>query len=100
MSMLLEITLWLLLGAAVGGAHLLLLSQSVGRASALPPLKARAAILRGLPLRLLLWAPVLVLAARSGALACGSFLVGSWLARLAAVWLGRPSSRATPASGD
>ncbi|MBN1402334.1 MAG: hypothetical protein JXA74_15950 [Anaerolineae bacterium] len=100
MSGMLRLLLWLLLGAAAGALHLLLLKGSVRRASLLPAQKAKGAILRGLPLRMLLWVPFLVPAARSGGMACGSLLVGSWLVRLAALWLGGLGHRVTPVSGD
>ena len=86
MSAVLQILLWVLVGVLFGGLHLLLLRRSVERVKSLDSMQAKQGILRGLPIRLLCWAPVLVLAARAGLLACAALVVGSMLVRWMA-WL-------------
>lgn len=60
----------ILLGAVGTGSHLLLLSKHLGDLQTLEATKARAAVLRGLPLRLIVWAPVILLALHVGWIAC------------------------------
>ena len=86
MRAVLHISLWVSIGILFGSIHLFLLYRTVEQVRDADVVRARRRILRGLPLRLGLWAPALGLAARSGALACLGLVAGSMLSRCVA-WL-------------
>jgi len=77
MSSFVTALLWIIIGAAVASAHLLMLRTVVQRARNLESTR----IMKGLPLRLLIWFPVLLLAAHSGFIPCVALIVGLLLAR-------------------
>ncbi len=81
MSSIVTALLWITIGAAVASAHFMMLRTVVQRARNLESTDAQRRIMKGLPLRLLIWVPVLLLAARSGFVPCIALIVGLLLAR-------------------
>jgi len=78
------VALWLFIGVCVSVCHMWLLRLALARAGTCDPAGARKQILRGYPFRLLLYVPVLLMAARSGTWACAALVAGSWAVRWAA----------------
>ena len=78
------------LGTGLAGAclHLWLLHLSLRRVSQMTPKQAGARIARSVPLRLVALAPLLVVVARAGLLACGTYVIGSLLGRWLVGWYG------------
>jgi hypothetical protein len=68
--------LGLLLGLAFGWGHLYLLRRALERSAASERARARQQIVRGLPIRVLLWAPAAIIAGYAGLPACVGLLVG------------------------
>jgi len=77
---------WLLAGLATCLVHYLLLWLALARVRELSPGQAGRRMRRGLPLRLLVLAPILLVVARSGLVACAGWVVGSLLGRWLATW--------------
>ncbi|MFH1086004.1 MAG: hypothetical protein V1772_09610 [Chloroflexota bacterium] len=73
--------LWAGVGALMSLAHLWLLRRGLERAASLPADKASTHVLRGLPLRLLVWVPALWGAAVSGLAPCLGVVLGSLVGR-------------------
>jgi len=73
--------LWTVVGIAASLVHLALLRRALLASLNLAPQRAKERVSRGLPFRLLILTPVLVLAARSGLIACIAFVVGSLIGR-------------------
>lgn len=67
------------LGAAV--LHAIVLRRAIGRVRHLAPRLAGRRLARGVPLRVLAWAPVLLIAARVGLVACLGLITGSLAGR-------------------
>jgi hypothetical protein len=80
----LELTLWLVIGALGGAAHLLVLRWAVERVRGCTAEVAGRRLVGGYPLRVLAWLPVLAGAAISGLYACLGLVGGLWVGRLAA----------------
>ena len=81
MSSIVTALLWITIGAVVASAHFIILRTAVQRARNLESTDAQRRISNGLPLRLLLWFPALLLAAHSGFIPCVALIVGLLLAR-------------------
>ena len=75
--------LWIAVGVALSGVHLAMLWAALSRAANKPAQQAGYSIVKGLPLRLLVLTPMLVLAARSGLWACLGLVIGSVAGRWA-----------------
>ncbi|MCD6520358.1 MAG: hypothetical protein J7M05_10605 [Anaerolineae bacterium] len=73
--------LWFLVGFLVAYGHLLWLRHSIERVAHLPAHEASRRIVKGFPLRLLVFSPVLFVAARAGLEACLGLLFGSLVGR-------------------
>ena len=69
--------------------HLWLVERALRSAAHLAPAKAGKRVARGLPLRLLVLAPILVLAVRTGLWACLGWVLGAWVGRWVALWYRR-----------
>ena len=71
------------LGMACSCAHLALLRHELRAVEALTALRARARLMRGFPLRMLIWVPVIALVTQMGAAGCLGFglamACGRWL---------------------
>jgi len=78
------------LGLLCTAVHLVVLRRELWVAEALPASRARGRLLRGLPLRLLLWTPAIALVAHVGAVACAGLALALWLGRW---WLVRRAER-------
>lgn len=76
-----QVALWILIGFGATCLHLTLLRRSLAGVGRLDPSDARRRITRGLPLRLLVLSPIMLLAARSGLGACTSLIAGFLLGR-------------------
>ena len=73
--------LWLLVGVGVACLHMLLLGRAVEGLAQVEARHAARRVMMGLPLRLLVVAPFLLMAARQGAIACGALMLGWLIAR-------------------
>jgi len=73
--------LWVIIGIGAASAHMSMLRSAVRCARSQSPTVAKKQITKGLPLRLLLWLPILLFAAHSGLIACVAIIAGSLLAR-------------------
>jgi len=71
--------LWLLIGAGSFFLHAFLVQRALGQVTGLSPTDAGHRMRKGLPLRLLALTPVLLIAARTGLVACVGWTVGSLL---------------------
>ncbi len=76
-----RVGLGLALGLAFGWLHLYLLRRAVERTLGGENPGARQAIMRGLPVRMLLWAPAAIIAGRAGLPGCIGLLVGMAVSR-------------------
>jgi hypothetical protein len=76
-----KLGLGLLLGLAFGWGHLYLLRRALSAALDSGPTSARKQIVRGLPIRVALWAPAAMLAAYAGLPACVGLLLGMGASR-------------------
>lgn len=86
MPPLLTVSVWLVVGATAGAAHILLLRRAVVSVHAAEDAhEAVRRVLSRFPLRLLVVAPALLVAARSGLWACLALVCGLLIGRLAVV---------------
>ncbi len=69
------------LGMAWSCAHLALLRHELQAVEALTALRARDRLVRGLALRVLMWAPAIVLATQMGPAACLGLGLAMWCGR-------------------
>ena len=86
MPLLASFLLWFLIGVGTCLLHLLLLRRSLDRTAGLHPAEAGRRVRKGLPLRLLALAPVLLVVARAGLVACIGWTAGSLLTRWLVAW--------------
>ena len=68
--------LWVFMGGLAALFHLLLLRYALAHAVNADPVDAGKQIMMGMPLRLLVISPVMLLAARAGLVACGGLVLG------------------------
>lgn len=73
--------IWILAGIGLAWLHLVLLRRAIDRVMGLSAHQAKKRLVRGLPLRLLVLCPVMVLSAKAGLLACAGLIVGLLLGR-------------------
>lgn len=91
----LEFLLWVLIGAVASWLHVTLLRWTLNRLRASEARKAARLVTAGMPVRLLLLSPVLLLAARSGIYSSVGLIIGFSAGRWAyflAVGLHRPGA--------
>ncbi len=69
--------LWIAVGVAFSGIHLAMIGFALNRAASKPAEQAGRMIVQGLPLRLLVLTPILILAAQNGLWACLGLVIGS-----------------------
>jgi hypothetical protein len=69
--------LWIAVGVLLSGIHMAMIGFALSRAAAKPAEQAGRMVVQGLPLRLLVLTPILVLAAQSGLWACLGLVTGS-----------------------
>ena len=69
--------LWIPMGVVLSGMHLAMIGFALSRAATKPAEQAGRMIVQGLPLRLLILTPILILAAQSGLWACLGLVIGS-----------------------
>ena len=69
--------LWIPIGMVLSGIHLAMIGFALSRAATKPAEQAGRMIVQGLPLRLLILTPILILAAQSGLWACLGLVIGS-----------------------
>jgi hypothetical protein len=77
MSVIADLALGAVMGALTAAAHLWLLWRTLARLAPISPAAAGARLARGLPLRLLIWAPGCLLAAQLGLFGCLGLIAGS-----------------------
>lgn len=95
MRPILAVILGLVMGGLASASHLLLLRHALARATGEDGDRARRIILRGLPLRLLITTPFLVVAATAGLFSCVGLVIGLGLGRWFAVRSHSRPARAT-----
>jgi hypothetical protein len=69
--------LWIIVGVLLSGVHMAMIGSALSRAATKPAEEAGRIIVRGLPLRLLILTPILILAAQNGLWACLGLVIGS-----------------------
>jgi hypothetical protein len=69
--------LWLAMGVLLSGMHMAMIGFALSRVATKPAEEAGRMIVRGLPLRLLVLTPLLILAVQSGLWACLGLVTGS-----------------------
>jgi hypothetical protein len=72
-----SVWLWIVGGVLLSGIHMAMIGFALSRAATKPAEEAGRIIARGLPLRLLILTPILILAAQSGLWACLGLVIGS-----------------------
>jgi len=95
MTILLDLALGAAAGALTCALHLWLLWRGLMRLGPVTATVAAGRMMRGLPLRLLLWAPGCLLAARLGLFGCIGLVVGSAILRW---WMAVRTLRHGPAA--
>ena len=81
MVVLVSVLPWLLIGVGTCLLHAFLVQRALARVTGLAPTDAGRRMRKGLPLRLLVVAPFLLVAARTGLSACVGWTAGSLLGR-------------------
>ena len=73
--------LWPAMGVLLSGIHMAMIGFALRRAATKPAEQAGRIIMWGLPLRLLVLTPILILAVQSGLWACLGLVIGSLAGR-------------------
>ena len=94
--------LWLAIGLAGAWIHARMLQRALERTRGASGSQAKRLITKGLALRLLLFAPVLIVAARAGLVPTCCWLLGHWVGRTVISWrtLQRPPNGGGPMRTD
>ncbi len=96
---LLTAILWVVIGAGLGAAHLVWLWRAVRAVDGQEPVVAGRRLSGGLPLRLVVMLPFLLVAVNMGFYACIGVVIGLWLGRALAYLLVSRMGSGQEASG-